>query len=413
MKLKLAGIGFSLMATAIAINAADFAQNVRVVWSQKPQTEAMVVWDGDEILDGSVLLYDTVSRVSGHRDYAFRASVTGMGLYQEGPAKKPKDAEDDWAPSAPSTGFFYHHAPIKNLTPDTVYYLAVQTADGIGREYHFKSAPKDGQTFKLIYGGDSRTHVDVARQINEQISQMVESDPSIAGLLHGGDYAVTTRRDLWKQWLEAYNLTTTEDGKLLPIIPVIGNHDVPGNSPIFRQAYGYPGGLKDYYSCRITPSIAIICLNTEISAEGDQRIFLQKALTQLKTDQVKWQIAAFHKPVYPGVKKPSAGRVSWVPLFEEYNIDLVLESDGHCIKRTVPIRGDIEADDGIVYLGEGGYGAPQRNPKLDRWYLQGDNAFAGKGDHVMILEFAPDIIHYSAMLNTGEIIDSASFKARR
>ena len=42
------------MATAIAINAADFAQNVRVVWSQKPQTEAMVVWDGDEILDGSV-----------------------------------------------------------------------------------------------------------------------------------------------------------------------------------------------------------------------------------------------------------------------------------------------------------------------------------------------------------------------
>ena len=56
---------------------------------------------------------------------------------------------------------------------------------------------------------------------------------------------------------------------------------------------------------------------------------------------------------------------------------------------------------------------PQRNPKLDRWYLQGDNAFAGKGDHVMILEFTPDIIHYSAMLNTGEIIDSASFKARR
>jgi hypothetical protein len=308
---------------------------------------------------------------------------------------------------------YFHHAPLTGLAPGTVYYLAVKTADGIGREYHFKTAPKDGQTFKLIYAGDSRTHPDMARKISEQISQMIDEDDSIAALLHGGDYAVTTRRDVWIEWLDAYALSTTEDGKLLPIIPVIGNHDVHGESPIFRQAYGYPGGTNDYYTCRLTPSVGILCLNTEISAEGDQRKFLQESLIGLQKDQVKWQIAAFHKPVYPGVKKPSAGKVSWVPLFEEYNIDLVLESDGHCIKRTVPIRGDKESADGIVYLGEGGYGAPQRDPKLDRWYLQGDNAFAGRGDHIMILEITPDAINYSAVLDTGEIVDSASFSPRR
>lgn len=401
------------MAAAVAAVAAESALNARVVWSQNPQSEAVVVWDGEALLDASLLLYDTVSRKGGGRDYAFRARVSEAGLYQEGPGQKPKNAAPDWAPPAPSPDFFYHHAALKKLSPSTVYYLAIETADGIGREYHFKTAPRDGETFKLIYGGDSRTHVDMARQLNQKISQMIEDDDSIAGLLHGGDYAVTTRRDVWKEWLEAYNLSTTEDGKLLPIIPVIGNHDVGGDSPIFRQAYGYPGGANDYYTCQLTPSIAILCLNTEISAEGKQRKFLQKALAGLKKDRVKWQIAAFHRPAFPGVKQASVAKVSWVPLFEEYNIDLVLESDGHCIKRTVPIRGDKEAADGIVYLGEGGYGAPQRDPKLDRWYLQGDNAFTSKGDHLMILEFARDTVNYATVLDTGEILDSATFKARR
>lgn len=411
--IKPAGLYFLTMIVAATLSAADLAQNVRVVWSQKPQSEAVVVWDSKTALKTSVLLYDNVSKADRKRDYAHMATLSESGLYLEGPGSKPKEAADDWAPPPPSPDFFYHHAPLKNLKPNTVYYLAIETDEGISREYHFKSAPKNRQTFKLIYGGDSRTHVDVARQINQQISQMIDKDDSIAGLIHGGDYAVTTRLGVWVEWLAAYNLTTTENGKLLPIIPVIGNHDVGGKSPIFRQAYGYPGGTNDYYTCLLTPSIGIVCLNTEISAEGNQREFLEKSLTKLKRKRVKWQLAAFHRPVYPGVKQPGAGRVSWVPLFEEFNIDLVLESDGHCIKRTVPIRGDKEATDGIVYLGEGGYGAPQRDPKLDRWYLQGDNAFAGKGDHVMMLEFTPDTVNYSALLSTGDIVDSASFQSHR
>ena len=402
-----------MMMVSWAAEAADAAKNVRVVWSEDPQHKAVVVWDGDTLLDQSQLLYDTVSRADGERGYASQATVSEAGLYEERTASKPKKPDADWTPPGPGPEFYYHHAPLKRLKPDTVYYLAVQTKEGIGREFHFKSAPKKGQSFKLIYGGDSRTHVEMARAINEQISEMVENDDSIAGLLHGGDYANTTRRDLWMQWLAAYNLSTTESGKLVPIIPVIGNHDVGGNSPIFRQAYGYPGGENDYYTCMLTPSVGIVCLNTEISAEGNQRVFLEKALQKLKRKRVEWQIAAFHKPAFPAVKKPSAAKVSWVPLFEEYNIDLVLESDGHCIKRTVPIRDDKEAADGIVYLGEGGYGAPQREPDRDRWYLQGDNAFASKGDHVMLLEITPKAIHYSTVLNTGEIVDAASFQARR
>ena len=69
-------------------------------------------------------------------------------------------------------------------------------------------------------------------------------------------------------------------------------------------------------------------------------------------------------------KQALEAKKDWVPLYEKHNVDLVLESDCHCIKRTIPIRNDKPSPDGVVYLGEGGYGAPQRDPDLSRWYFQ-------------------------------------------
>lgn len=401
-KTSIFGLFVALVLTFCAM-ASAFAQNVRVIWSGSPQSEAVVVWDSAAADTNSLLQYDTVSRSDQRGSYAFTAGVSETGLYTEG----VKPVSEESAPASPD--LFYHHVVLTNLEPDTVYYLAVKTAEEPEREYHFRTAPNDSKALKLIYAGDSRSRIDITRKMSVQIRELFERDDSIVALLHGGDYAGTTQRDKWKAWLEAYALTTTKNSKLLPIIPIIGNHDTVGNSPMFRQAYGNPGGKKAYYALRLTPSVSILCLNTEISTGGEQKEFLRNALTGLKKNRVKWRIAAFHSPAYPAVKQPGAAKASWVPLFEEFGIDLVLESDGHCIKRTVPIRKDREADGGVVYLGEGGYGAPQRDPKTDLWYLQGTNAFAAKGDHIMMLEITPDEIHYSTVLATGEIADSATF----
>ncbi len=405
-------IGVSLLSVfLLSVNANAKAQNVRVVWSSAPQTEAVVVWDAEALSESASLVYDTISHKEGKRDYAFSSALSESGLYKESSAPKSKKGDRGSAKSSPK--LFYHHAPLKQLKPGTIYYLAVKDAEGTGREYHFKTAPADGTPIKLIFAGDSRTRMDVARGISTQISKMIAKDDSIVALLHGGDYAGAPRRDMWKEWLEAYALTTTADGKLLPIIPVVGNHEKPSKNPLFRQAYGYPGGKDDYYLCRLTPSVAVLVLNTETSTDGVQRKFLQTSLEMLKKEKIKWQIAAYHKPAFPAIKQASSAKVSWVPLFEQYNLDLALESDGHCIKRTVPIRNGKEAADGVVYLGEGGYGAPQRDFKPDRWYIQGEHAFISKGDHMMMLEITPQAINYSTILNAGKVVDSASFKSRR
>jgi hypothetical protein len=253
--------------------------------------------------------------------------------------------------------------------------------------------------------------VKVARKISGQLANMAHEDPEIIAALHGGDYANKPVLKDWKPWLNAWDQTThPETGKLLPIIPVVGNHEQMKKSPLFGQAYGYPGGKNRYlYSCRLAPHCRIVVLNSEIPSSGEQEEFLKSTLEHYQREKVTFQIAAFHRPVYPAIKKPGVLK-RLVPTFEEYGVDLVLESDGHCIKRTVPIKDGKQDPTGVVYLGEGGYGAPQRDPKK-LWYLK-EPGFASKGDHTMILKVEPSSIHYETVAVNGSIIDQHTFAAR-
>lgn len=413
MKLFKIAIWFLLFSfvSAFGVEQSRSVGNLRVVWSEDPQTTALVAWDGWELNENAVLLYDTVSRADAKSGYAFKAPVCESGSYFKIPVGGPKSSAAK--KNIGSETLFYHHVKLSGLEPGTVYFLTVKTDGGSRREYHFKTAPDTDCPIKLIYAGDSRTHVDVVCQMSRQIAKLVEHDDSIIALLHGGDFVGDPFRvDMWKKWLEAYSLTTTDSGRLLPIIPVIGNHD---GSPdgIFGHAYGDLGTGAGYYTFRLTPSIGIICLDSQQDLWKNQRKFMQGALAGMEKDKVQWRIAAAHKAIYPAIKREHPGRDAWVPLFEQFGVDLMLECDGHCIKRTVPIRNGKESPDGIVYLGEGGYGAPQRDPYPTRWYIQGTNSFVSKGDHFMVLEFAPDGIHYSTILSTGETVDSTIFKPRQ
>ena len=75
-----------------------------------------------------------------------------------------------------------------------------------------------------------------------------------------------------------------------------------------------------------------------------------------------------------------------MPLFEQYDLDLALESDGHSVKRTLPIRAEAHDPTGVVYIGEGGLGVPQRDPQTERWFLQ-EPGMSGKSHHIVLLEF--------------------------
>ncbi len=145
-------------------------------------------------------------------------------------------------------------------------------------------------------------------------------------------------------------------------------------------------------------------LNTETSTAGDQRDWLASELAANRWRH-RWYVCQYHKPAFPAVKVPSGALTNWVPLFEQYQIDLACEADGHVIKRTVPIKNMKPDPTGVVYIGEGGLGVGQRTPKTNRWYLQETKDNCGAAHHVHLLTFKPQQLDCRVIELEGKVFD--------
>ncbi|QDU67474.1 metallophosphoesterase family protein [Engelhardtia mirabilis] len=220
-------------------------------------------------------------------------------------------------------------------------------------------------------------------------------------LSHGGDYVMYGDQwELWSQWLGHNELCTTETGRVLPILPTRGNHDF---GTLFDEVFDDPGGRGlNYYRSRLSSDVSLVTLNSQISVAGDQLTWLESELEAANHDS-RWLLTNYHRPLYPAVKAPGPAKPFWAPLFDRYGVDIALESDGHCIKRTEPIRADALDPAGVIYVGEGGLGVPQRTPRRNLWYLQAP-AVVTNGHHVLRLDFSSEALSLE-ILRLGEVLD--------
>lgn len=381
----------------------------RVLWMKNPSTEAVLSWT--TYFEGSDhrVYYDVVSRDGRVEEYANEAATFSDGRYTM--------VRADWQWS-PHPGY-YHHVHLKDLEPDTFYYVVFASDDQVSREFHFRTAPADDREMAVLFGGDSRIagsdpyeHTD-RQKMNLRMATLFEANPRIYALVHGGDYCQLAEWRYLEPWLSDHEMTTTSQGRLLPVIPARGNHD---RQIGFDEMFTWPDLGRDYYfSTVLSPEVALITLNTEISLGGDQRDWLAMALEGLRPRH-RWVFVQYHRPAYSsvrGVQDGAGRRNNWVPLFEQYNVDLVCESHDHALKRTLPIRdGAPDLEDGIIYIGDGGLGVPQRTPDTDRWYLQ-EPGFATSAHHVHVFEFGREEIHVRAYGMEGEILDDFVVNARQ
>ena len=243
------------------------------------------------------------------------------------------------------------------------------------------------------------------------MARLVEADAGVLALAHGGDYVANGTRWLqWQAWLTDHELTTTDDGRLLPIIPTRGNHE--GWGPMFAMIFGAPPEHDHYYKTAIG-RLRLWTLNTETSISGAQKAWLVDSLrTEAESGRAFWFVVQYHRAAFPAVKTPAAARMHWVPFFERFDVDLVFESDGHVLKRTAPIRGEQPDPSGVVYVGEGGLGVRQRTPDRSRWYLR-EGGMSAAADHVQVLAVSADQLEYRAVGADGELLDRMTRSRRR
>ncbi len=364
----------------------------RVIWTERPEAQATVSWSTGQPGAAHRVHYDLQPRQGNLAAYAWKADARKSGRF----TGKPE--------------IHYHHATITGLQPSTAYYFVMESEPSVSKEFHFVTAPADDRPFRLLAGGDSRSNAEARRKMNGLLSRALAADPGILALCHGGDYVRSgTKLEEWAEWMGDHELTVTAAGRMLPVIPVRGNHEKSGVQ--FDEVWNWPGGGlgKNYYAAKVGPQALLVTLNTNVSTEGNQAAFLEAALREHAG--VRWKLAQYHRPVYPAVKSPGAGKDAWVPIFERHDVDLVCESDGHNIKRTLPIRNDRHDPTGVVYVGEGGLGVSQRTPDDDLWYLQPPGK-CGKGHHYFLLSFAPDALRTKVVLMDGSVFDEYEMKPR-
>lgn len=367
-------------------------RHVRVVWSVNPATVADLLWTTNQTGESSQVCYRVADQgewsiVDCDRNEPFNGVATPC----------------------------MHHTRLTGLEPATKYSVVCQTDGQKSREFHFLTAPDDSREVAMLFGGDSRSGVEARQQVNRMMSHMVAEQtaagrPEILALAHGGDFIVNgTKLDQWLAWLDHHELTTSDSGRLLPLVPARGNHDM---GPLFNQVFGFPSRDENYYAVSLSSNVRLATLNTETSTAGDQRKWLADELDRHRW-RYRWYVAQYHKPAFPAVKIPSGALSNWVPLFEQYQLDLVCEADGHAIKRTPPIRAMKVDPQGVVYIGEGGLGVGQRTPKTKRWYLQDTAKACGTGHHVHLLTFRDQQLDVRVVKVGGKLFDEFTLSPRK
>jgi hypothetical protein len=298
------------------------------------------------------------------------------------PASSGADAwqvQDTAVRPYPQSDLKVFRAELTGLTPGTDYRFRVGKRSPT---YRFRTMPaKATDAIQFVSGGDCGVNAHAAA--NNAVA--ARQDPMFAVL--GGDlgYDNGTSVEVSLAFLRNYSRGMVgRDGRLIPMVACIGNHEVDGgyNKPRAKAPFFYAlfDGLypeTGYAALDFGDYLSLVLLDTNHTTpiEGDQTDWLEKTL-KARADHPH-VIAVNHVPAYPSFRRMEGkdgkagtgegNRKHWVPLFEQYRVPVVLEHHDHTFKRTKPLLGGLADDDGVVFLGDGSWGrlrAPQPPEKL-------------------------------------------------
>jgi acid phosphatase type 7 len=156
-----------------------------------------------------------------------------------------------------------------------------------------------------------------------------------------------------------------------PIYPTLGNHDYHTQSgqpylDVFYLPHNNPANTERYYSFDWgNAHFTALDFNT-----GPDEAQLEWLQDDLRSTDKTWKIVFYHQAIY---SSGPHGYESWVeakrallaPIFEEFDVDLVLNGHDHDYERTLPIND-------VVYFVTGGGGASlyQVNPQTFSAYAE-------------------------------------------
>lgn len=370
-----------------------------LTWRQDPTTSVMIQWVG----------YDGPAPAVRH------APLLAFAWAGVTPTVSRPFGDSPWK---------VYRAELTGLAPGTEYRFKV---DGHPRTYRFRTMPaKATDTFTFVSGGDCGVNAHAVAN-NVLAARQEPYFALIAGDL-GYDNGTSARTALL--FLQNYSRHMVDpQGRLVPMVTCLGNHEVKGGYAKTRAAATYYFPLFDglypetsYAALDFGDYLSLVLLDTgHVSPIGGaQADWLGRALAE-RQDRPHL-FAANHVPAYPSYRAPSGtgmlglfgtgdgNRRFWCPLFERHNVDVVLEHHDHTFKRTHPLKDGRPDKNGVLYLGDGSWGqlrtptAPERRPYL---------AAVSRAYHMTVHRLEGDRRFHVALEETGRIADVTVTEGKR
>lgn len=276
-----------------------------------------------------------------------------------------------------------HHAVLDDLLPDTDYvYAAVH--DGTNWELGtVRTAPAGRKPFSFTSFGDQATPTLGRRLGNEYVSDNLGSPAAgdivsaierigpLFNLVNGDLCYANLAQDRVRSWSDWFE-NNTRSARYRPWMPAVGNHENElGNGPVGFAAYqtyfalpdsGSDAELRGLWYSFTAGSVRVISLsNDDVCFQdggnfyvhgysgGAQKRWLETELASAQRDPaVDWIVVFMHQTAISTADRTNGAdlgiRQEWLPLFDRYQVDLVLCGHEHHYERSHPVRGTVDSE---------------------------------------------------------------------
>jgi hypothetical protein len=322
---------------------------------------------------------------------------------------------------------------VDGLRPGSDYELRV----GGSRIYGYRTMPaRLTRPVRFAAGGDTQAGLATFGPMNR-----IAAGQDVDFVLLGGDLAysngdprLVAREEAWYETVT--QTLVTRDGRLIPVIAAIGNHEVfssrdtsEATARMMRET-GVRLGESRYYTALhahardqkygvidVGDYLSLVLLNTGHTAavQDAQTEWLSGVLAARPA--VPYVFPVYHVPGYPSVRSfaGSTGvlvREHWVPLFERFGLRVAFENHDHAYKRTYPIKAGRRDSTGVVYIGDGAWGASPRPIGREQtepaWYIE----TARSVNHAIFVTLSERTARFEMIDTAGVRFDTHSAPAR-
>ena len=261
--------------------------------------------------------------------------------------------------------YHYNHVTVTGLEPNTTYYYTVEK-NGVQTEVETyetqsfdtvkmlyvgdpqigasKGQPQGGETLAAESGAANTAARNDAFGWNRTLEAALAQDPDVSFIISAGDQVNKTGQAKEEEYA-GYLSPDVLAG--LPVATTIGNHDSLNadymyhfNNPNATE-YGATQAGGDYYYSYGNGLFIVLNTNNYNVAEHEQAI--REAVAS--DPNAAWRIVTIHQDIYgSGLDHSDTDgmilRTQLTPIFDEYDIDVVLQGHDHTYSRSKLLYGD-------------------------------------------------------------------------